>query len=163
MAAVLLARQCELGWGSAREAMGVADEGDQKQRKAEDGPEQELFALVGRKEPDDEAVEKDLLIPRDARDHVVGHVAGLAPRAATDEQAPESDSEATRSAGAVERHEVVLGVLAEAVEVKPDMGQQQENDDGKQQAEELVKQREIAERVGDRDGERKSGGAGEGG
>jgi len=140
MTGVLLTCQGEPGWGGAREAIGIADEGEQKQGEADEGPEQELFVLVRGEEPDDGTVEEDLLVPGDAGDHMVGHVAGLAPGAAADEQAPETDAKATRSAGAIERHEIVLGVLAEAVELEPDVGQQQENDDGKQQAEELVEQ-----------------------
>ncbi len=159
MVGILLAWSLKMVRGDAGETIGVANDCVEERGESVDGREKELVALFAGEEADDVPVEKDLLVPGNAGDEVVRHVAGLSPGATADEHAPESDPEAPCSADVVEGHEIVFGVLAEPIKEEADVGQQQEDNDGKKQSEVPEEHCEIAESVGGGEGERKGGGA----
>ena len=80
-------------------------------------------------------VESDLLIPGDARDQMVNHVARLPPRPASYQQPEETRAETSRAALVFERHQVVLGELPQPVQIKTKVRNQHEHGEkGERQA-----------------------------
>src|SRR5262245_8382626 len=61
-----------------------------------------------------------------------------APRSAADQHAPESHAEAAGSVLVLERHQVVLGELAKAVEEKPDVRQKEDERQQREQPAETL-------------------------
>ena len=111
--------------------------------------QQKLPPLFFRKQPHHETVQSDLLIPGDARDQMVSHMARLAPRPASYQQPGETHAETSRTALVFQGHQVVLSELPQAVTVEPYVRQHQEHDQRKQPAkaaEEQVGVRSVIER-----------------
>ena len=135
--------------GSSGECVGIAHDTPEQLRKPEARWQQKLPPLFFRKQRHHEMVKSDLLIPGDARDQVVSHMARLAPRAASYQQPGEAYTETSRSAPVFQGHQIVFSELPQAVTVEPDVRQHQEHDQRKQPAkaaEEQVGVRSVIER-----------------
>src|ERR1700731_4117509 len=92
--------------GSSRECVGVPHYAPEQPGKTQPRRQQELLLLFFREQLNDETVQNDLLIPGNAGDQMVRHMAGLAPRSAADQQREETRTETARAAFIFEGHQI---------------------------------------------------------
>src|SRR5258708_23334991 len=118
--------------GSSGECVGIAHYTPEQLRKPKARWQQKLPPLFFRKQPHHEMVQSDLLIPGDARDQMLDHMARLPPRPATYQQSRETRAETSRAAPVFQGHQVVLRELPHAIKVETYVRQQQEHDEHKQ-------------------------------
>src|ERR1700733_14306625 len=94
--------------GSFGECVRVPHNAPQQLRKTQPRWQQELAPLFLCKEPHHVTMQHDLLIPGNARDQMVNHMARLSPWAAAHQQPRETGAETSRAALVFQGHQVVL-------------------------------------------------------
>src|SRR5580704_17349135 len=95
--------------GSFGECVRVPHNAPQQLRKTQPRWQQELTPLFLSKQPHQVTMQHDLLIPGNARDQMVDHMARLTPRPSTHQQPRETSAETSRADLVFQRHQVVLG------------------------------------------------------
>ena len=66
-------------------------------------------------------VQDQLRVPRDGGKQVMNEMARLPPRATADKHSPEAEAETARAVPVVQRHQVMLGEMAQPIHKEPNV------------------------------------------